>query len=75
MMRIGRGSMPARRMASSLVPMPTTCRPNTVRVSTSWATTTSTTASTKAAEMPPIHGAARPEMASPTYCVRESVTR
>ena len=75
MMRIGRGSTPASRMASSLVPMPTTCRPNTVRVSTAWPITTSTTAITKATEMPPIQGAARPEIASPTYCVRESVTR
>ena len=54
--------------------MPTTQRPNTVRDSTSCATTTSTTASKKANEMPPKKGADSHEIASPTYCVRESVT-
>ncbi len=73
MMRIGRGSTPASRMASSLVPMPTTWRPNTVRVSTTCARATIAIAMKKAGERPAIHGLPRKSILEPMYCVRESV--
>ncbi|MNO07862.1 hypothetical protein D3C81_2302440 [compost metagenome] len=66
--------MPARRIASSLVPMPMTYRPNTVRVRTTCPMMTIASAIRNADETPSMRGAARPEIASPTYCVRESVT-
>ncbi len=69
----GRGSTPARRIASSLVPMPIMLRPNTVRVSTTCASATMAIAMKNAGDSPATTGLPSQSIAPPMYCVRESV--